>query len=141
MQGSRQGWRGSFGSRTATRGCARSRWRRGSGGASGSGRSAIELLGDEGLVVVGGEEQAAAMREVGAPVESLTRAEIEARLPPLREPWSHGIWDPLAGVTRVKRALEALAARVTVQRTRVESLDEHRRPTRSWCAPGSTRSG
>ena len=53
----------------------------------------------------------------------MTRAEIEARLPPLREPWSHGIWDPLAGVTRVKRALEALAARVTVQRTRVESLE------------------
>ena len=34
-------------------------------------------------MVVGGEEQAAAMREVGAPVEPLTRAEIEARLPPL----------------------------------------------------------
>ena len=83
------------------------------------------LLGNEGLVVVGGEEQAAAMREVGAPVESLTQAEIEARLPPLRagHPWTHGIWDPLAGATRVKRTLEALAARVTVQRARVESLD------------------
>ena len=33
-----------------------------------------ELLGDEGLVVVGGEEQAEAMRAVGAPVEALTRA-------------------------------------------------------------------
>jgi glycine/D-amino acid oxidase-like deaminating enzyme len=85
-----------------------------------------ELLGDEGLVVIGGEEQAEAMREAGAPVESLTRGEIEARLPPLRDghPWVHGIWDPLAGVTRVKRTLEALAARVTVQRTRVESLED-----------------
>jgi glycine/D-amino acid oxidase-like deaminating enzyme len=82
-----------------------------------------ELLGDEGLVVIGGEEQAEAMREAGAPVEALTRSEIEARLPPLREPWSHGIWDPLAGVTHVKRTLEALAARATVQRTRVESLE------------------
>ena len=85
-----------------------------------------ELLGEEGLVVVGGEEQAEAMREAGAPVESLSRGEIEARLPPLRDghPWGHGIWDPLAGATRAKRTLEALAARVNIQRTRVESLDD-----------------
>jgi glycine/D-amino acid oxidase-like deaminating enzyme len=85
-----------------------------------------ELLGGEGLVVVGGEEQAEAMRAVGAPVESLTRGEIETRLPPLRagHSWDHGIWDPLAGATRVKRTLEALAARVTVQYTRVESLED-----------------
>ncbi|HEX6026351.1 MAG TPA: FAD-dependent oxidoreductase [Solirubrobacter sp.] len=85
----------------------------------------LELLGTEGLVVVGGEAQAEAMREVGAPLELLGRSEIEARLPPLRagHPWVAGIWDPLAGVTRVQRTLEALAARVTVRRERVESLE------------------
>ena len=126
--GSRRGWRGSSGSRIGTRGCVRWRWRRGSGGASGSGSSGRTLLGDEGLVVVGGEEQAEAMREVGAPVEPLTRSRDRgaAAAAARSHPWSHGIWDPLAGATRVKRTLEALAARVTVQRTRVESLDEHR---------------
>jgi glycine/D-amino acid oxidase-like deaminating enzyme len=83
------------------------------------------LLGDEGLVVVGGEQQADAMREVGAPVEALGRDEIEARVPPLRadHAWSHGVWDPLAGATRAERTLEALAARVPVRASRVESLE------------------
>ena len=89
-----------------------------------------ELLGDEGLVVVGGEEQAAAMREVGAPVESLTQAEIEARLPPLRagHPWTHGIWDPLAGATRVeahaggaRRAGHGAATRAWSRSTSIEA--------------------
>jgi len=86
----------------------------------------FRLLGDEGLVVAGGEAHAAAMREAGAPFEPLTRDAISARIPLLApdHPWDHGIWDPLAGATRVRRALEALAARVTVRRARVDAVED-----------------
>jgi glycine/D-amino acid oxidase-like deaminating enzyme len=83
------------------------------------------LLGDEGLVVVGGEPpQAAAMRAAGAPFVPLSRRELEARIPLLApdHPWKGGIWDPLAGSIRVERTLRALAARLDVRREAVTDL-------------------
>jgi glycine/D-amino acid oxidase-like deaminating enzyme len=81
------------------------------------------LLGDEGLVVVGREpEQAAAMRAAGAPVEALSPAAVHERLPFFDYPWGGGIFDPLAGSLRIRRTLDALAARVTVERRTVTDL-------------------
>lgn len=92
------------------------------------------LLGEEGLVVVGGAAgpgapveppQAAAMRAAGAPVRALSRTDITARIPFLRagHPWDGGVWDPLAGSLRIRRALTALAARLDVSIQRVSDLD------------------
>jgi glycine/D-amino acid oxidase-like deaminating enzyme len=95
----------------------------------------VRLLGDEGLVVVGDDAggasasldresgldralhdevrtRAAAMRAAGAPVEALSVDDVRARLPFLAP--GDGIFDPLAGSLRIRRALEALAARVSV---------------------------
>jgi glycine/D-amino acid oxidase-like deaminating enzyme len=83
------------------------------------------LLGEEGLVVVGGEAHANAMEAAGAPHEPLTRDEISARIPLLAagHHWDRGVWDPLAGSLRIRRALEALAARTTLRRARVDAID------------------
>jgi sarcosine oxidase len=83
------------------------------------------LLGEEGLVVVGGDAHAAAMEVAGAPFEPLTRDEIRARIPLLAadQPWESGIWDPLAGALRIQRALAALAARTVIRRARVDAVD------------------
>ena len=84
------------------------------------------LLGEEGLVVVGGEvPQAAAMRAVGRAVREVSRRDIEARIPFLvaDHRWDGGIWDPLAGSIRVRRTLSALAARLDVRRETVTDLD------------------
>src|SRR5262249_10972407 len=80
-------------------------------------------LGDEGLVVAGGEAYAAAMPK---PVEALDRAAIRARVPLLApdHPFDHGIFDPLAGSLRIRRAQEALAARVTIRRAHVNAVGE-----------------
>jgi glycine/D-amino acid oxidase-like deaminating enzyme len=93
------------------------------GHAFGAGR----LLGDEGLVVVGGEPQAAAMQAAGAPAAELDRDEIGERIPLLAPThlWDRAIWDPLAGSLRIQRALRALAARVTVRRATVTGVGDH----------------
>ena len=107
--------------------------RRGEGGeaaaalgetAAAPGSEAAAALGE--TAAAGGEPpQAAAMRAAGAPVESLSRAGIEARIPLLAadHPWDGGIWDPLAGSLRIRRILQALAARLDVRRERVTDLD------------------
>jgi glycine/D-amino acid oxidase-like deaminating enzyme len=69
------------------------------------------------------ERRAAAMRAAGAPVEPLSSEEIGARLPFFAYGWNGGVWDPLAGSLRIRRALDALAARVTVRRAVVSDLD------------------
>ncbi|HEY6890637.1 MAG TPA: FAD-binding oxidoreductase [Solirubrobacter sp.] len=86
------------------------------------------LLGEEGLVVARGERQldralpdevdvrCAAMRE-------LTAAEVRERLPMFEYAWDGGLWDPLAGALRIQRALDALAARVTIRRETVTDVD------------------
>ena len=118
---------------------ARERWRAWEA-ELGAGR----LLGEEGLVVADGEERPAggadagqagarkvagaapyeaAMLAAGAPVERIGREEIRARLPFFTYAWDGGIWDPLAGSLRIRRALDALAARVTIRREIVTDLD------------------
>jgi sarcosine oxidase len=91
------------------------------------------LLGSEGLVVVGGE-RAAGMRD---PV-ALSRAEIRERIPHLApdHPWDGAVWDPLGGSLRIRRALDALAARVRVRRERVTAVDDGvvRTASGSWRA-------
>ena len=84
------------------------------------------LLGEEGLVFVGGEPQAAAMRAAEAPVSELNREEIGARIPLLapEHPWDRAIWDPQAGSLRIRRILRALAARVTVRRATVTAVGD-----------------
>jgi glycine/D-amino acid oxidase-like deaminating enzyme len=90
----------------------------------------VRLLGAEGLVVVGGEAAASgagggsradARRAAGAPVETVD--DVAARLPFLDYGWSEGIFDPLAGSLRIRRALEALAAHVTVERRTITDVD------------------
>jgi glycine/D-amino acid oxidase-like deaminating enzyme len=102
----------------------------------------VGLLGAEGLVVVGddgrerrvsramgdnvdtrerGGSRADAMRAAGAPVEAV--ADVRARLPFFGYEWGDGIFDPLAGSLRIRRALDALATRVQVRRQTVTDVD------------------
>jgi glycine/D-amino acid oxidase-like deaminating enzyme len=85
------------------------------------------LVGREGLVVTGpaAEADAAALRTAGAEVVELDRAGIEAEVPLLGPdaPWELGILDPLGGSTRVRRTLDALAARVEVRRAEVVAVE------------------
>lgn len=75
------------------------------------------LLGDEGLVLVGGMDGFA-----GTPLDA---HEIRARVPMLAAGvWEDAVFDEIAGAIRVRRALDALAARVEVRLgtvTRVET--------------------
>jgi glycine/D-amino acid oxidase-like deaminating enzyme len=76
----------------------------------------VHLLGDEGLVLVGGMDGFA-----GSP---LGAEEIRARLPMLAAGvWEAAVFDPLAGAIRVRRALDALAARVEVRLGTVTGVD------------------
>ena len=72
----------------------------------------LHLLGDEGLVwaIDGGP---------------LDRDEIRARVPLLRpdHPYEHAEFDPLAGSLRVRRALQALAARVEIRQATVTHVE------------------
>jgi sarcosine oxidase len=69
-----------------------------------------------------GRERAAGLRD---PLE-LSRSEIRERIPHLApdHPWEDAVWDPLGGSLRIKRALDALAARVRLRRERVIAVDD-----------------
>jgi sarcosine oxidase len=83
------------------------------------------LLGDEGFITVDGREDvAAALTDAGADFSWLDRPEITARIPFVAAPWESGIFDPLGGSLRIRRALTALAQRVTIRRGEVESVDD-----------------
>jgi glycine/D-amino acid oxidase-like deaminating enzyme len=86
------------------------------------------LVGDEGLVVAGPEADgyARAMRAAGAAAVDMDAAEIAARIPLLgaESPWDGGFLDPLGGATRVRRTLDALAARMEVRRAEVTGVDD-----------------
>jgi hypothetical protein len=102
---------------------ARVGWRRWED-ALGAGR----LLGEEGLVLAGpdaADRRATAMDAVGAAWEPLDAAGIGARVPIVgtQPPWSSGLVDPAAGAIRVRRTLDALAARVDVRIADVASVD------------------
>jgi sarcosine oxidase len=86
------------------------------------------LLGDEGLVVAGEERAAAkeeAMRAAGAQPGPLDARAIVQRIPFLADPppWDVGLWDGQAGSLRIRRALHALAARLTVRHAVVEAVE------------------
>jgi hypothetical protein len=65
------------------------------------------------------------MDAVGAAWEPLDAAGIAARVPIVgaQPPWSSGLVDPAAGAIRVRRTLDALAARVDVRIADVASVD------------------
>lgn len=82
------------------------------------------LLGDEGFVVSGPDvltERAAAMREAGADAREIDGAELVRRVPHVAadHPWSSALLDPLGGSVRVRRTLDALAARLDIRRAEV----------------------
>ena len=88
------------------------------------------LLGDEGLVSAGPAAltgQAPAMAAAGAGWEALAAADLPRHVPDAAadHPWGDGLLDPLAGVIRVRRALEALAARVEVRTAAAIAVEDH----------------
>jgi glycine/D-amino acid oxidase-like deaminating enzyme len=83
------------------------------------------LLGDEELVVASPRAAIApAMTAAGARWHALDAHDIAARIPFCDPPWEHGLLDPAAGSLRIRRALAALAARVTIRRAEVVSVRE-----------------
>ncbi|WP_205875685.1 NAD(P)/FAD-dependent oxidoreductase [Mycobacterium camsae] len=83
----------------------------------------LRLLGSEGFVTTGAlDAVASAMTEAGAAYSWLDRAQVTALVPFLQNPWEVGVYDPGGGALRIRRALEALAARVTLRRGEVVSV-------------------
>jgi len=80
------------------------------------------LLGSEGYISVGEEGVAAAMSAAGAEFSWLVRSGITARIPFAAAPWDDGIFDPLGGSLRIRRAQAALAQRVTIRRADVTAV-------------------
>ncbi len=81
------------------------------------------LLGAEGFIAAGaGADTTAAMAAADARFQLLSSIEIAARIPFLAVPWEHGVFDPLGGSLRIRRALTALAQRVDVRRGEVVSV-------------------
>jgi sarcosine oxidase len=95
------------------------------------------LLGDEGLVVAG-EEHGEAMRAAAVEPVPLGRREIAERLAVARPRWESGIWDGRAGSLRIRRALAALARRVTVRRATVRAVEAD---GRVWLDDGEVLAG
>jgi glycine/D-amino acid oxidase-like deaminating enzyme len=83
------------------------------------------LVGSEGCIAVRApEDTAAAMKDAGAAFCWLDRAEIAARIPFVAAPWESGVFDPLGGSLRIRRALTALARRVVIRRAEVVSVGD-----------------
>jgi sarcosine oxidase len=83
------------------------------------------LLGSEGYINVGeAEDVAAAMTAAGADFSRVDRSDIAARIPFAAAPWDGGVFDPLGGSLRIRRALSALAQRVTIRRDEVAHVDD-----------------
>lgn len=81
------------------------------------------LLGAEGFIAAGPcNDTAAAMTAAGAEFSWLGRADIAARLPFSAAPWQAGVFDPLGGSLRIRRALGAVARRIAIQRSEVASV-------------------
>jgi sarcosine oxidase len=84
------------------------------------------LLGSEGFIAVGAPRDtaaiAAAMTDAGAAFSWLDQSEIAARIPFLAAPWETGVFDPLGGSLRIRRALSTLARRVAISRAEVISV-------------------
>jgi sarcosine oxidase len=83
------------------------------------------LLGSEGFITVAGREDiAAAMTDAGAAFSQLDQSQITARIPFIAAPWDSGVFDPLGGSLRIRRALTALARRVDIRRGEAVSVDD-----------------
>jgi sarcosine oxidase len=81
------------------------------------------LLGSEGFIAAGGcDDTAAAMTDAGAEFSWLDRSQIAARIPFVAAPWETGVFDPLGGSLRIRRALVALSQRVAVSCAEVVSV-------------------
>jgi glycine/D-amino acid oxidase-like deaminating enzyme len=84
------------------------------------------LLGSEGFIATGGcEDVAGAMQEAGAAFSWLDVPEIAAKIPFVAAPWESGVFDPLGGSLRIRRALTALARQVDIRRGTVVSVDDN----------------
>ncbi|MCV7029877.1 NAD(P)/FAD-dependent oxidoreductase [Mycobacterium sherrisii] len=83
------------------------------------------LLGSEGFIAAAPPAATVtAMTEAGAEFSWLDGRGIQARIPFVAPAWQTGIFDPLGGSLRIRRALTALAARVEIRRGRVVSLGD-----------------
>lgn len=81
------------------------------------------LLGAEGFIAAGArDDTAAAMQDAGATFCWLDRSQIAARIPFVAAPWETGVFDPLGGSLRTRRALSALARRVDIRSDEVVSV-------------------
>ena len=83
------------------------------------------LLGSEGFISVAAPEDiTAAMTDAGAVFSILDQPDITARIPFAAVPWRSGVFDPLGGSLRIRRALTALARRVDIRRGEAVSVDD-----------------
>jgi glycine/D-amino acid oxidase-like deaminating enzyme len=83
------------------------------------------LLGSEGFIAAAAvQDTAAAMTAAGAVFSRLDQPAITARIPFLAAPWQSGLFDPLGGSLRIRRALTALARRVDIRRGTAVSVDD-----------------
>ena len=83
------------------------------------------LLGSEGFIAAGpSDDVAAAMKNAGAAFWWLDRPAIAARIPFAVVPWETGVFDPLGGSLRIRRALTALTQRVSIRREEVVSVSD-----------------
>ena len=83
------------------------------------------LLGSEGFIAVAGREDvAAAMTDAGAAFCWLEGPEIAAQIPFAAAAWESGIFDPLGGSLRIRRALAVLARQVAIRRGEVVAVDD-----------------
>lgn len=83
------------------------------------------LLGSEGFIAATAHDDiATAMTDAGAAFSWLDRDEIATRIPFVVPPWQTGIFDPLGGSLRIRRALSALARRVVIRRGEVVSVGD-----------------
>lgn len=99
---------------------ARAGWRRWEA-EFGAGR----LLGSEGFIAVAGREEiAAAMTAADAAFSWVERDEIAARIPFSAAPWESGVFDPLGGSLRIRRALTALTRQVDIRGGEVVSVGD-----------------
>jgi sarcosine oxidase len=83
------------------------------------------LLGAEGFITAGAcDEVVAAMSDVDATFCWLDRSEIASRIPFLAASWQTGVFDPLGGSLRIRRALSFLASRVAIRRSVAVSVSD-----------------
>jgi glycine/D-amino acid oxidase-like deaminating enzyme len=64
------------------------------------------------------------MTAAGAAFSWLDRSDIAARIPFAAAPWDSAVFDPHGGSLRIRRALSALAQRVTIRRDEVAHVDD-----------------